>query len=55
MVYNSSLRFMDTVLEALDLPADSINLKLFDIRDWTEECLFHIAKIQAKKYALIHH
>lgn len=52
MVYNSSLRFSDTVLEALDLPPDSINLKLFDIRDWTEECLFHITKIQPKKYPL---
>jgi hypothetical protein len=50
MIYSSSLRYTETVLEALDMPLDCIRLQGFDVRDWAEECLAHITKAAANKY-----
>lgn len=44
MTQNSSLRFAETVLEALDLPPDSIHLGVIDVRAWGEECVMHLSR-----------
>ena len=43
MIFSSSLRFLETVLEALEFNAElSNNLYQFDVKQWAHTCYNHL-------------
>jgi len=48
MVYSSSLRYLDTVLEALEFdPSYSTKLTALDIKDWSQKTVNHLFLFKA--------